>query len=171
MRRLLVPLGAALLLAGCHFPQGWHWPRTFEAMAPSASTQQTVVYWAKGEAFRYQDPVIAWAAAVYDAHPELAIKLVDTCPAGRNCVVWDTGNNGGGLTSVSIGSNRHLVAARVVLDDQVTDDATGRKIAYHEACHALGGGFTDEAGHRMCNYENRAHNNADISAVYHDDPG
>jgi hypothetical protein len=43
---------------------------------------------------------------------------------------------------------------------------------YHEFCHALGGGFGDNAIHQMCNRNPWHHHNwGDVSRVYHNDPG
>jgi hypothetical protein len=158
------------MAAGCHFPQGWHWPRY---TSTGSTTTQTLVYW-QNDVVGYQGPYVAWAATVYDSHPELTVRMVDTCPAGRNCIVWRTGNNGGGTTWISIGGSRHLMAATVTLDDGIGRDGTilnSQKIVYHEACHAYGGGFGDEAQHAMCNFEHRAHTLSDIGRVYHNDPG
>jgi hypothetical protein len=151
-----------LLAGGCMFPQGWHWPRT------GADTAQTHVYWQNDTAGQYG--VVAWVGWYYNGHPELAIHLVDTCLASVNCVVWRTGNNGGGSTNISIGGNAHLVRATVTLDNQVSNDAGGRQIVFHETCHALGGGFGADI-HSMCNWYWRALVFSGIARVYHNDPG
>lgn len=171
MRRLGIIFLAPLLLAGCMFPQGWHWPRT----APTtASTIQTVVY-VQNDVVGYQGPYLAWAATYYDSHPELALRMVDTCPAGVNCIkvrTEDLAYPNVGLTGVSIGGERHLLTSWMRLDLQVGSANTvswGKRVLFHEFCHALGGGFRDDI-HSYCNFEHRALIFSEITRVYHNDP-
>jgi hypothetical protein len=144
------------------FPQGWHWPRT------GADTVQTHVYWQDDTAGQHD--VLAWAGGYYNGHPELAIHLVDTCPNGVNCVIWRTGVNGGGSTSISFNSSKHLLHATVTLDHLVTNDFGGRLIVFHEGCHSFGGGFGTDI-HQLCNWAYRTMIFTEIARVYHDDPG
>jgi hypothetical protein len=171
MRRLALLAVLVLTAAGCHWSQGWHWPRY---TSTGSTTTQTLIYW-QNDVVGYQGDYLAWAANLYTSHPELIVRLVDTCPAGRNCVRWRTGNNVGGLTSISVGAHGHILSALVTLDDGIGRDGTvqgSRNVVAHEACHALGGGFsTSEAVHAMCNLSNLAHTWEEISRVYHDDPG
>lgn len=149
------------------FPQGWHWPRT--SATGSATTTATVVYWATAGVAGYQLPAIAWAAGYYGKHPELDVRVVDRCPAGRNCVLWRTADLPYpvvGRTTISIGGSKHLVAASVVLDVGVDS----RGVVFHEACHAFGGGFGEDV-HQFCNWTHRELIVTEISRVYHDDPG
>ena len=151
------------------FPQGWHWPRT--AATGSPTTTETVVYWAARYGLAsYQLSVVQWTAGYYNAHAELKIVIVDSCPAGKNCVLWRTGQNRGGSTSVSTGSSSHIIASTVTLDDQVIYDFSGRWVAFHEACHSFGGGFRSDI-HQFCDWEYRGNIFYEIARVYHDDPG
>lgn len=173
MRRLLVFLVAPLLLAGCNWPQGWHYPRT---AASGSNTVETQIY-VQDDVVWYQRPYVAWIARVWDQHPELVVHVTDTPPpAGYNRIRIVTGNNGGGVTGISIGSNQHLIAATITLDDGVArddTDAQAKDIVYHEFCHGLGGGFdtATEKVHAFCNREWHQVNWDDVTRVYHDDPG
>lgn len=179
MKRILLVL--ALVLGGLfgspspadasHFPQGWHWPRTHAATG-SYSTQYTVVYF-QNDAPAHQGWLIQGIADSLDAHRELLVRVVDTCPAGKNCVRWNAGDINGGVTSIAVGSNAHIVGAVVTLDEDLGlpgSYTASRDIGWHEgACHAFGGGFTD-AYHYLCNYPYRKHHMESISKYYHDDP-
>ena len=171
MKRVIaLALAIPLLLAGCMFPQGWHWPRTTTS---GSSTAETVVYW-QNNAISTQASVIGWAAGYYNGHPELKIVVTTNCPLHSNCIRWQTGQNGGGVTGIGIGADKHLLDAVVTLDDAVANNTSGRLITFHEACHAFGGGFTPPGSasiHEFCNWYWRALIFSEISKVYHDDPG
>jgi hypothetical protein len=167
VRRLL--LLAVLVLGGCHWSQGWHWPR----LGPN--TTATIVY-VQNDVVGYQGDYLSWATNYYTGHPELIMRLVDTCPAGANCIVARTREifPYAGLTRIGT-SGKHILYAVLLLDPDVGRVGTvsgSRQVVFHEFCHALGGGFsTSEAIHRLCNWEFRDHTWSEISRVYHDDPG
>jgi len=170
--KLLGVVAAVLLLGGCNWPQGWHWPRTATS---GSNTVETQIY-VQSNVVSYQRPYVAWIARVWDQHPELVVQVTDTPPpVGYNRIVIRTGNNRGGVTSISWDSANHLVAATITLDDGVARDDTdfqAKNIIYHEFCHALGGGWGGDDIHQMCNrYPWHSHNWDEVSRVYHDDPG
>jgi hypothetical protein len=175
MTKLLGIVVAALLLGGCMFPQGWHWPRT------GTNTTETVIYVAARYGLAsHQLPYVTWAAGYYNSHPELAIRVVDRCPAGINCVVVSTLNLPYpvvGSTWVSTGSTPHLLGSGLRLDPDVGRNMSAtqsRLTVFHEFCHALGGGFTPPGAasiHEFCNWKWRSLIFAEISRVYHNDPG
>jgi hypothetical protein len=167
MKRLTL-LAVLPLLGGCMFPQGWHWPRT------GASTTVTVVY-VQNDVASWQGDYLAWTTGYYNGHPELAIRLVDTCPAGVNCirVVTQEISPSAGLTGISTGSSPHILTSLLRLDPDVGRVGTvfgTRLIFFHEFCHALGGGFRDDI-HHLCNWDWRASIFSEIARVYHDDHG
>jgi hypothetical protein len=168
MKRLAL-LAVLPLLGGCMFPQGWHWPRL------GSNTTETVVY-VQNDVAGYQGPYLAFAASYYSLHPELAIRMVDTCPTGVNCVVARTENlayPNVGLTWVSTGSTPHLLKSVLRLDPDVGRVGTisySKMLVFHEFCHALGGGFRDDI-HHLCNWAYRSAIFSGIARVYHNDPG
>jgi hypothetical protein len=172
--RLLGTLILALVLSGCMFPQGWHHPRTL-ARTGSSSTVETTIY-VQNDVQTHQGPYVSWAVGYYSLHPELVLRMVDTCPVGKNCIrVWTEGNLGGNsaLTGIGFDSSRHILDAWMRLDPSVGRLGTissNRQILFHEFCHALGGGFGD-AIHSLCNWPWRALIFQEISRVYHNDPG
>lgn len=168
MKRLALLAALVAVVAGCHFPQGWHWPRT------GTDTVQTWVYF-QNDVVGYQGPYVAWLAGELTKHPELAVRMVGTCAAGVNCVRWVTDDRNGALTVVATGNSPHLVGATVYLDDGIghTESVSVSKgYVWHEGCHALGGGWNKPGYpdiHSLCNPEHRRHHMADISRVYHFD--
>jgi hypothetical protein len=159
-----------LLLGGCMFPQGWHWPRL------GSNTTETIVY-VQNDVVSYQGDDLAWATGYYNGHPELAIRLVDTCPAGVNCIVArtvDLAYPTVGLTGISIGADRHLLNSLMRLDPVVgaagMTEFNTRLVFFHELCHAFGGGFGEDI-HELCNWPYRAMIFDEIARVYHDDSG
>lgn len=152
------------------FPQGWHWPRL---STTGSSTAETTVYVATRDLVGYQLDDVTWAAGYFNGHPELVMRVVDTCPAGRNCIRTQTQDLTYptiGLTSVSFNSSRHLLSSTLRLDPVVNSRAP----VFHEMCHGLGGGFTppgEASIHEFCNWEWRSLIFDEISRVYHDDPG
>jgi hypothetical protein len=172
MRRLaLAPLAVLVLLGGCMFPQGWHWPRY------GTDTAQTHVY-VQNDLVGYQSDDLGWTAGYYNGHPELAIHVVDVCPAGVNCIVArtvDLAYPTVGLTSVGCCSPVNHIGNSVLRLDPVigaagTTEFNTRVTIFHEFCHALGGGFGDDI-HELCNWAWRAAIFAEVARVYHDDPG
>lgn len=170
LRWMLLVGALALLLAGCMFPQGWHWPRTIATGSPTNNV--TVVYFAARYGLAsYQLAPITWAAGYYNGHPELDIRVVDRCPAGRNCVLWRTEDLTYpvvGRTTISFNSFKHLLSATVMLDIGVDS----RSVVFHEACHAFGGGFTPPGSpsiHELCNWAYRSLIFDEVARVYHAD--
>jgi hypothetical protein len=156
------------------FPQGWHWPRS------GANTIETVIY-VQNDVAGYQGDYLAWTAGYYNGHPELAIRMVDTCPAGVNCIVartQDLAYPTWGLTSVGCCLPTNHVGNVVMRFDPLLGTFgtvySTRLIFFHEFCHALGGGFTPSGAasiHEFCNWEWRTLIFSEITRVYHDDPG
>ena len=168
MRRLGFVVLLGVLLGGCMFPQGWHWPRL------GANKVETIVY-VQNDVVGYQGDYLLWTVGYYNAHPELSIRMVDVCPTGVNCIVVRTVeiSPNAGLTGVSIGADRHLLNSTMRLDPDVGRVGTAsntRMVFFHEFCHALGGGFRDDI-HALCNWAYRVLIFEEISRVYHDDPG
>jgi hypothetical protein len=170
MKKTLGFLILILALTAC-WPQGFHQART---AASGSSTTQTLVYW-QNDVVGYQGPYLAWGASLYDSHPELVVRLVDTCPAGRHCVRWvtqDLAYPNVALTGIAWDSSAHIVNAVVRLDPYVGHGGTvdySKGVVRHEACHAFGGGFGDQAVHEGCNNLNLVW--SEITRVFHDDPG
>jgi hypothetical protein len=171
VRCLAAVIALILAASGCHWSQGWHWPNT--ATNGSSATETLVLY--QNDVVWYQGPYVQHAADQLSRSSAVRIVLVDVCPAGRNCVVWRTGNNTGGLTSLSVNSNRHLVAATVTLDDGVGRDgsvANSLQVACHESVHSLGGGLDNPATavneHFACDGSGypTAHDLEEIGRVY-----
>jgi hypothetical protein len=174
MRRLRLfaaSVGLVAALTGC-WPQGWHWART---PASGSSTTQTLVYW-QNDVVGYQGPYVAEGARIYDSHPELTVRMVDTCPAGRHCIRWvteDLAYPNVAITSVATGSGTHLAVATVRLDPDVGRNMSvefSKGVIFHEACHGYGGGFGDGPIHEGCNHKSLVW--SEISRVYdHNHPG
>jgi hypothetical protein len=177
MRKLLGFLVLVLALTGC-WPQGFHWARTASS---GSSTTQTLVYW-QNDVVGYQGPYLAYGANLLDSHPEITVRLVDTCPAGRHCiriVTQDLAYPNVALTGIAWTSDNHIVNSLVRLDPLVGRDTTveySKGVIRHEIlCHAMGGGFdnpnisSDDWIHTSCNDLNLVWR--ELSRVYHDDPG
>jgi len=141
-------LAAVLLLAGCNWSQGWHWPR----VPPRIYQGQTVVYFDVGHLTRSDHRAIAdWARYQWTRSPVVAIRLVNACSTNSNCVHWRTSNLPypiNGRTAISIGSNNHLIAATVNVDTDLNNADpvyVRRETGCVEAMLALGGGWDDPA--------------------------
>jgi hypothetical protein len=170
VRRLLGFLVLIVALAGCHFPQGFHFPRL--ASIGSSTTQTLVCF--QNDLAGYQGPYMAYAASLLNDHPEVAVTTRDMCPTTMNRIIWRTREVSPwwGLTNIAWSGN-HLVWSDIRLDPQGVGYSgtveNSKRIVRHELCHAMGGGFGTQAQHDLCS--DWRHTFADIASVYHDDPG
>jgi hypothetical protein len=147
-RRLVLFAAAVLLLTGSHWPQGWHWPGP--GAASSYDPQQTWVYFQRTnrnhDLYLRHFKFVDWAAVQWRKSPRVAIRVVERCPTNANCVRFVTRNiDAIGLTSISIGGNRHLLSATVrfhpVVGTAELGTALSREAACFESMLALGGGW------------------------------
>ena len=160
------------------WPQNYHWPRWYGTGSTATETRVYFVADVKRMPV-YQRAYVSWAAHRWSASPAVSVIPItsDRCPTRPdgikyNCVVWRTGNNGGGFTNINFDSSKHITFALVTLDDQVglgTDYVQDRYIACHEGGHSLGGGFDDPRTayneHHLCNKANGYPTSEDYASI------
>jgi hypothetical protein len=158
MRRILILVAAVLGLlftTGMHWPQGWHWPGP--GVGSAYDPTQTWVYFQRTnrdhDLYLRQFAYVDWAAIQWRRSPRLAVRVVERCPAGANCIHFRTRQLAYPFVARTVvgccDDARHIGHATVTFDIGMGtaqySTATSREAACFETMLALGGGWNDPA--------------------------